>query len=117
MADDFNIITDQDKKHISYGMCVVGTMAVGTTLGSMAGGQTLLGAVGGTVWGLFNCKYVAEPLKRKLFSQHTRLSDQEFAQVLRAARQQFPHASKAQLLDLIASARLEAKRQPGKYQC
>jgi hypothetical protein len=117
MADDFNIITEQDKKHISYGLCVLGTMAVGATFGSIAGGQTLLGAAGGTVWGLFTCKYVTEPIKQKLFGQNARLSESEFKQVLIAAKRQYPHATKAQLLDFIASARLEAKRFPSKYQC
>lgn len=117
MADDFNLITEQDKKHMSYGLCVLGTMAVGATLGSMAGGQTLLGAAGGTAWGLFTCKFVAEPLKQKLFSRNGRLSDAEFKQVLVGAKRQFPHATKGQLLDLIANARLESIRSPSKFQC
>jgi hypothetical protein len=117
MTDDFNIISEQDKKHMSYGLCVLGTMAVGATLGSMAGGQTLLGAAGGTVWGLFTCKLVAEPLKQRLFSQAGRLSEPEFRQVLVAAKRQFPMASKPQLLDLIAQAKLEAQRFPSRYQC
>lgn len=117
MADNFNIITEQDKKHLSYGLCVLGTMAVGAMFGSMAGGQTLIGAAGGTVFGLFTCRHLAEPIKRKLFSQNGRLSEPEFKQVLVAAKQQFPLATKAQLLDLIANARLEAKRFPSKYRC
>lgn len=117
MEDDFNIITEQDKKHVSYGLCVLGTMAAGATLGSMAGGQTLLGAAGGTVWGLFTCRYVAEPIKQRLFSQNGRLSESEFRQVLAAAKRQFPLATKAQLLDLVANSRVEARRFPSKYQC
>jgi len=66
MADDFNIITEEDKSHLSYGLCVLGQMAAGATLGSIAGGQTLAGAAAGTVWGLFTCRYLAEPIKRKL---------------------------------------------------
>ena len=117
MADDFNIITEQDKTHVAYGLCVLGQMAVGATFGSMAGGQTLLGAAGGTVWGLFTCKYLAEPIKSKLFSQRGRMADAEFRQILAAAKWQFPHATKAQLLDLIVQARVQAARSPGKYQC
>jgi hypothetical protein len=117
MADDFNIITEQDKTHVAYGLCVLGQMAVGATFGSIAGGQTLLGAAGGTVWGLFTCKYLAEPIKSKLFSQRGRLSDNEFKQVLAAAKRQFPLATKAQLLGLIVQARGESARSPGKYQC
>ncbi|HTL45447.1 MAG TPA: hypothetical protein VL262_13980 [Vicinamibacterales bacterium] len=115
MADDFNIITEEDKSHLSYGLCVLGQMAAGATLGSIAGGQTLAGAAAGTVWGLFTCRYLAEPIKRKLFSQNERLSDQEFKQALTAARRQFPLATKAQLLDLIGNARLEASRFPSRY--
>ncbi len=117
MDDDFNVITEQDRTHISYGLCVLGTMAVGATLGSMAGGQTLLGAAGGTIWGLYACRYVTEPIKRKLFSRNERLSEQEYLRVLVGARHQFPHATKAQLRDLIAAARLEAGRVPSQYQC
>lgn len=117
MADDFNIITEQDKKHMSYGLCVLGTMAVGATFGSMAGGQTLLGAAGGTVWGLFICKHMTDPIKSKLFSQGARMSEHEFKQALSAAHRQFPLATKSQLLDLLASARSEAAKTPAKYQC
>jgi hypothetical protein len=117
MADDFNIITEQDKAHVSYGLCVLGHMASGATLGSLAGGQTVLGAVGGTVLGLYTCKYLAAPLKKKLFGQAGRLSEPEFKQVLMAAKREFPHATKSQLLDLIANARVEAKRTPSRYQC
>jgi flagellar motor component MotA len=115
VADDFNIITEEDKSHLSYGLCVLGQMAAGATLGSLAGGQTLAGAAAGTVWGLFTCRYLAEPIKRKLFSRNERLSDQEFTQTLLAAKRQFPLATRAQLLDLIGSARLDANRYPSRY--
>ena len=116
MADDLNIITEQDKTHVAYGLCVLGQMAVGATFGSLAGGQTLLGAAGGAVWSLYTCKYPAEPIKSK-FSQRGRMSDNEFKQVLAAAKRQFPLATKAQLLGLIAEARTEATKAPGKYRC
>lgn len=117
MSDDFNLVTEQDKKHVSYGLCVLGQMAVGATFGSIAGGQTLAGAAGGTVWGLFTCKYLAEPIKNKLFSQHQRLSEQEFKLVLGAAKRQFPLAKKSDILALIAHARVESARSPAKFQC
>jgi hypothetical protein len=115
VAGDFDLITEEDKRHMSYGLCVLGHVAAGATLGSMAGGQTLLGAAGGTVWGLFNCKHLAEPIKRKLFSQRERLSDWEFRQVLAAAKRQFPLASKPQLLGLIAQARVDSYRSPHRF--
>lgn len=117
MAEDFNIFTEDDKKHVSYGLCVLGMTATGMTLGSMAGGQTLLGGVGGTVWGLFTCKHLAEPIKQRLFSQSSRLTDAEFKQVFVAARRQFPFATKNQLFDLIMNAKLEGRRFPSRYQC
>ena len=117
MADDFSLFTEEDKNHASYALCVLGHMAVGATLGSMAGGQTLLGAGGGTVWGLFNCRYLSQPIKRKLFSQRERLSDWEFRQVLTAAKREFPLATKPQLLGLITQIRLDSYRSPGQFKC
>jgi hypothetical protein len=117
MSEDLNVITNDDKRHLAYGLCVLGTMATGATLGSMAGGQTLLGAAGGTVFGLFACKQMSAPIKSKLFSRRQRMSEQEFKQALLGARHQFPNATKAQLLNLLASSRLETTRQPAKYQC
>lgn len=117
MSDDLNVLTDEEKKHMSYRLCVLGTGALGATFGSIAGGQTLLGAAGGTVFGLFSCKLVAEPLKRKLFSQNTLLTEPEFKLVLAGAKRQFPFATKLQLLELMANARMESRRAPTKYQC
>ena len=67
--------------------------------------------------GLFSCKRMATPLKQKLFSQHARLSETEFKQVLASAKQEYPLASKAQLLDLLVRARIEATRSPSKFAC
>lgn len=117
MSDDFNLITEQDKTHISYGLCVLGQTAIGATLGSMAGGQTILGAAGGAVWGLFTCKHLAEPIKKRLFSQSGRLNEHEFKLVLLAAKRQFPHATKSQLLGLVSEARVQAANTPRKFQC
>ncbi len=51
-ADDFAVLTEQDKRHYAYALCVLGTTATGATFGSLAGGQTLLGAAGGGSVGL-----------------------------------------------------------------
>ncbi len=117
MADDFNIFTEKDKQHAAYGACVIGWVATGATLGSMAGGQTLLGAGGGAVWALFTCRYLQEPIKRKLFSSATRLSEYEFQQALLAVKNQFPGVSKERALDILAAARKEASRYPRRYVC
>lgn len=115
--DDIRVVTEQDKKHIAYGLCVLSVTGVGATWGAAAGGQVLLGAAGGAVAGLFSCRHLYEPIKRKLFSRHGRLSEEEFRLALIAAQREFPFASKPQLLDLIAGARIEAAREPSKYRC
>jgi hypothetical protein len=117
MPDDFNIFTEEDKQHVAYGACVMGWVAVGATLGSMAGGQTLLGAGGGAVWALFTCKYLQQPIKRKLFSSSTRLTEHEFRQALIAVKSQFPNVSKQGALDILAAARREASKDPRRYVC
>src|SRR5262249_5656908 len=108
---EFDILTEDDKKSFAYGLCVLGHVAVGATMGSLAGGQTILGAAGGGVWGLLTCRYLQEPIKRKLFSKTDRLSDHEFKQVLFAAKRQFPNIKKAEALQLIASARVDCGTQ------
>lgn len=87
--DDFNVFTDEDKRSVAYGVCALGQVAIGATVGSIAGGQTLLGAAGGAVWGLFTCRYLQEPIKRKLFSENGRLTEYDFGR--RAVRMVFEH--------------------------
>jgi hypothetical protein len=115
--DDIRVVTEQDKEHVAYGLCVLGLAGVGATWGAAAGGQILLGAAGGTVVGLFSCRHLHEPIKRKLFSRNGRLSEEEFRLTLIAAQREFPFASKTRLLDLIAEARIEAAREPSRYRC
>jgi len=117
MSDDFNILTEKDKKDVSYGLCVLGQTAIGATLGSMAGGQTLLGATGGAVWGLFTCRHLAEPIKRKLFSQHARLTEHEFKQALLATKRQYPNITKDQALKILSRARVEAAKKSSTFRC
>ena len=116
MSDDFNIFTDEDKQHAAYGMCVAGAALTGVAFGRFAGvqGILVLGAAG-AAYGLLTCKHIAEPIKRNLFSQNGKLSESEFRQVLAGAKEQFPFATKAQLLDLVATARREAIQSPAKY--
>ncbi len=114
--DDVRVITELDRKHVAYGLCVLGFTGVGASWGA-AGGLVLLGAAGGAVAGLYSCRHLSEPIKRKLFSRTGRLSEDEFRLALIAARREFPFASKPQLLNLIADARIEAARVPSRYRC
>lgn len=117
MDDSLELFTEKDKEHAAYGLCVLGWVATGATLGSLAGGQTFLGVAGGAAWGLFTCRYLTEPLKRRLFSYSERLSEDEFRQVFTAAKRQFPFAAKGELLDAIAQSRVEFTRSPTRFRC
>lgn len=113
--DDFNIFTEDDKRSTAYRLCVMGHMAIGATMGSLAGGQTLLGAAAGTAWGLFTCKALQEPIKKKLFSSAEPLTESELKQALSAVKQEFPFLTKKEALEVIAGARIDAVRNPAQY--
>lgn len=114
MGFEDEIITDIDKQHLAYGMCVLGVTATGATFGSLAGGQTLLGAAGGLVMGLFMCKSVQTPLKKALFSSN-RMSERQFGALISQVRLANPTKSREQLLDMIAASRFASAREPWKY--
>lgn len=114
--DDMTVLSEKDKGRMAYAMCVLGTGAVGATFGSIAGGQTLPGFAGGLVLGLFMCKWVETPLKRKLFSSQ-RMSEQEFVAIARQTKKEFPTLTRDQVFDLLAEARRSALRDPGAFRC
>jgi hypothetical protein len=116
LADEFQI-NDQTKGHVSYGVCVLGMTGTGAIMGSMAGGQTLLGAAGGMVVGLVLCKTVETPIKRKLFGANERMTEGEFRALASQVGNSYPTLTPNQVLDLIAAARLAAIKDPNKYQC
>jgi hypothetical protein len=116
-ADDFNFLTEEDKRHAAYGLCVGTWVASGAIVGSMAGGQTLIGAAGGAVWGMFTCPYLQQPIKRKLFDSAARLTDQEFKTALTAVKRQYPHISKRDALKVLLQVRNQAKQFPSKFRC
>jgi hypothetical protein len=67
--DDFNIISEQDTRDLSYGSCVAGSALTGLAVGRILGLQGLLaGAAAGLALGLLTCRHLQEPIKRKLFS-------------------------------------------------
>jgi len=114
MGFEDELISESDKRHIAYTMCVLGTAATGAALGSVAGGQTLLGAAGGAVVGLFMCRSVQTPLKRALFSSN-RMSEREFGALVVQTRRANPTKNRQQVLDIIAASRLASVREPWKY--
>ena len=104
--DDFNIISEQDKKDLSYGACVAGSALTGMAVGRFIGLQGLLaGAAAGLAFGLLACRHLQEPIKKKLFSDTGRLTDQELAQAPRAVRLETGVQSKADAMYLLAAAR------------
>lgn len=113
---DFHILTEEDKTRISYGACVGTTTLTGMAVGRLLGLQGLIGGgVAGLAWGLLLCPLLQEPIKDKLFSPNTRLSDQEITSALRAVRHQRPLIAKQDAMTLLAQVRLEVSRHPQKY--
>jgi len=115
MTWEDELITNEDKQHLAYGLCVLGVAGTGAALGSMAGGQTLLGAAGGAVVGLFMCKSVERPLKKALFSSNGKMSEREFRTLLTQTRRANPSMNRQQILNLIAASRIAATKEPWKY--
>ena len=115
--DDFSLFVDNDKKHVAYGVCVLGVAASGATFGSLAGGMTLPGAIGGAVMGLFLCKSVEEGLKRQLFGKNIKMSEPEFLNLVQQVKKQFPQLSKRQVLDLLAASRSAGTLNPNMVHC
>ncbi len=116
MADDFTILTDRDKKHVAYGLCVLGTAAIGATFGSIAGGQTLPGFLIGGVTGLFMCKTVDKPIKQYLFGSRP-MSEMQFQSLASQTQRAYSRLTREQVLDLLAASRLAAMKSPRKYRC
>jgi hypothetical protein len=116
MSDDFSILTEADKDTLSYGACVGGM-----TLGGMAVGRWvslqgfLVGGIADAAYGLMSCKTLQEPIKQKLFSKTSRLTDYEIVARLRALRFQSPSLKKDHALEVLAAIRQEVAANPTKY--
>jgi hypothetical protein len=114
--DDFTILSEEDKSHISYGACVAGMTLTGMAVGRFVGLQGVLaGGVAGAAFGLLTCKHLQEPIKRKLFSPTATLSDHELSSALRAIRTQRPLVRKHEAMDMFARIREEIAGNPEKY--
>lgn len=117
MDPEFHILTEQDKKHTAYLLCVLGVTAAGATFGSVAGGLTVPGALGGAVMGLLMCRAVDDPLKRQLFDASARMTTQDFRLLAVQTARVNPRLSRGEVLNLLAAARISAVRAPGVYRC
>ena len=116
MSDSFNILTDADKRDISYGACVAGSALIGAGVGRFLGLQGLLaGAGAGLVIGLMACPKLQEPIKRKIFSQNARLTDQELTQAMAVVRSETPVTSKSDAMYLLGVARQQYASNPGAF--
>ena len=116
MSDDFTLITEADKDTLSYGACVGGMAVTGAVVGRWIGLQGLLvGGIAGTAYGLMSCKVLQEPIKQKLFSQTSRLTDHEIVSAIRALRFNAPPLKKNQAMEALAAVRQEVARNPAKY--
>jgi hypothetical protein len=89
--------------------------AAGTTFGSMAGGQTLLGFLIGAGAGMFMCKTVEQPLKQKLFRSGVTMTEREFLALIQKTRLEYPKLPRSEILNTIARSRLESDKYPSRY--
>ena len=116
MPEDFSLITETDKDKLSYGACVGGMALGGMAVGRWVGLQGLLaGGIAGAAYGLMSCKTLQEPIKQKLFSKTSRLTDHEIVTALQALRFQSPLLKKDQALEVLAAIRQEVAASPTKY--
>jgi hypothetical protein len=110
---DDDLFSDDDKRSAAYRACMVGAVGAGVGSGVMVGRwlgvQGLLagaaaGAVLGLVVGLKTCPRLAEPIKRKLFTQAP-LTEKELLHATDALAGIAQLQSRRDALDLLALAR------------
>ena len=104
---DFTVISEQDRRDWSYLACVTGSTGIGMTTGRLLGLKgLLLGAAAGLGYGLYTCRSLREPIKKKLFSNARPLTDQELIHALRAVRLETGVQSKSDAMYLLSAARI-----------
>lgn len=114
--EDFNIFDEDDKNDVSYGACVAGSAITGAAVGRILGVQGLLGgAAAGLVIGLIACKSLKEPIKDKIFSPLSKLSESELTQALIAVKDETGIINKKEAMLLLGVARNEYISQPLKF--
>lgn len=108
--EDFSLITEQDRRDISYAACVAAPTVVGLAYGSAVPlpGGAIAGAAYGLMIGLLACKRLSPLVERKLFSKADSLSDAELSGVLIAIRDQTGVENKSDAMYLLTQARAAA---------
>jgi hypothetical protein len=119
MSDNFGPGFENLKGSIAYGLCVGLSTAGGIAAGSFVAGPpgAVVGGGAMLVMSLQACKAVEPALKRKLFDARQSMTEAELRQLAVQTARAYPHMSQKQVLDLLAAARIAAKREPARYRC
>jgi len=87
-------------------------MAIGATGGPLG---VTLGGVVGVAYGLRTCNQLAPGIKKKLFDDQARLSDEEVLSALHTIRAMKAGISKSAAMDRLAQIGQEVSRAPSNY--
>ena len=106
MQDDFGVFSAEDKANAAYAACIGGWVASGAILGSVAGGQTLLLAAGGLLWGLVTCERISKAVTQKLSGANPQsLTEAELASIVKVLKTDAGVSSTGDALYVLAMAR------------
>lgn len=115
--DSFLELSEELKSKSAYRVCLVGLTGIGIAYGSVVPGLgTVAGGTVGLVSALYFCPYLEGPIKRKLFSSNTLMTDNDVFMAFKAAQLQFPHMEDTDILNILASSRILYSRQPSRFQ-
>ncbi len=112
---EFEILTEEDRRHWAYRYCVLGTAAVGGMAGSALGGMTLPGFVGGMGIGMALCKAVEKPLMQKYLRSDLTMTEQDFVRLIKQVKEGHPNLSRTEIFDLVGQTGKESLRFPARY--
>ena len=104
--EDFDVLTEEDRRDMSYGLCVGALVLVGSAVGRFIRLNGLLfSSAKGLATGLRACRELAPAIERKLFSSGDRLTDAELLSALVVVRNLTGVATKADAMYLLGRAR------------
>lgn len=114
MAEEFDLLTADDKASAAYAVCVGGWVAAGLMVGGAAGGVGApAGAVGGAVWAKMTCPAIVR--KYKQIIQRKQMKDGDFSAMMNDFQREYPGKGRKELLAIagmfasgIAAGRYEA---------
>lgn len=123
--EDFVFLSEEDKSAVAYHACLAAPTAAGAAYGSFVGGvlgagvgsapAALLGGLIGLAMGLAACPRLTEPVKKKLFSAHSPLSDRDLLTAMQAIQTLHPDVTKKDAMHLVALLRADAALHPTRY--